>query len=77
MREQFSFHVINRRLPQAIQIYLCALLATAITMKLCYIGIPTKTINIHDLNVCKQQQTASGSKLTFMSKPHLHIAEPG
>ena len=30
------------------------------TMKL--IGMPTKTFNIHDLHVCKQQQIASGNK---------------
>ena len=26
------------------------------TMKLCHRGMPTKTFNIHDLHVCKQQQ---------------------
>ena len=32
------------------------------TMKLCWRGMSTKTFNIHDLHVCKQQQTASGNK---------------
>ena len=32
------------------------------TMKLCHRGMPTKTFNIHDLHVCKQQQIASGNK---------------
>ena len=32
------------------------------TMKLCHRGMPTKTFNIHDLHVCKQQQIASGIK---------------
>ena len=32
------------------------------TMKLCHRGMPTKTFNIHDLHVCKQQQMASGNK---------------
>ena len=40
------------------------------TMKLCHRGMPTKTFNIHDLHVCKQQQIASGNKtckLMFMA----------
>ena len=40
------------------------------TMKLCHRGMPTKTFNIHDLYVCKQQQIASGNKtlkLMFMA----------
>ena len=39
------------------------------TMKLCLRGMPTKTFNIHELQVCKQQQIASGNKtckLMFM-----------
>ena len=32
------------------------------TMKLCLRGMPTKTFNIHELQVCKQQQIASGNK---------------
>ena len=32
------------------------------TMKLCHRGMPTKTFNIHDLHVCKQQQIASDIK---------------
>ena len=32
------------------------------TMKLCHRGMPTKTFNIHELQVCKQQQIASGTK---------------
>ena len=39
------------------------------TMKLCLRGMPTKTFNTHELQVCKQQQIASGNKtckLMFM-----------
>ena len=32
------------------------------TMKLCRRGMPTITINVHELQVCKQQQIASGTK---------------
>ena len=32
------------------------------TMKLCMRAMPTITINIHELQVCKQQQIASGTK---------------
>ena len=35
------------------------------TMKLCLRGMPTKTFNIHDLHVCKQQQIASGNKTNY------------
>ena len=31
-------------------------------MKLCIWAMPTKPFNIHDLQVCKQQQIASGNK---------------
>ena len=32
------------------------------TMKFFHRDMPTKTFNIHDLHVCKQQQIASGNK---------------
>ena len=32
------------------------------TMKFCIRAMPTITINIHELQVCKQQQIASGTK---------------
>ena len=32
------------------------------TMKLCVRAMPTITINIHEFQVCKQQQIASGTK---------------
>ena len=35
------------------------------TMKLCHRGMPTKTFNIHDLHVCKQQQIASGNVYAY------------
>ena len=32
------------------------------TMKLCMRAMPTITISIHELQICKQQQIASGTK---------------
>ena len=40
----------------------CWLVIIPMTMKLCHRVMPTKTFNIHDLHVCKQQQIASGNK---------------
>ena len=39
------------------------LVVTPMTMKLCKRPMPTKTINTHELQVCKQQQIASGTKI--------------
>ena len=39
------------------------------TMKLCLRGMPTKTFNIHELQVCKQQQIASGNWRAGASQP--------
>ena len=36
-----------------------------VTMKLCHRSMPTKTFNTHDLQVCKQQQIASGNKMSI------------
>ena len=63
-----NVHVINERLPQAIhyngEICVCVtrLVVIPTTMKLCMRAMPTITISIHELQICKQQQIASGTK---------------
>ena len=42
-----------------------------VTMKLCLRGMPTKTFNIHEIQVCKQQQAI---QLTTTSAMHNIIA---
>ena len=37
------------------------------TMKLCHRGMPTKTFNIHDLHVCKQQQICKSEQSVIMN----------